>query len=163
MSKPHPVIRPGQPTDFEAIQRLNAELFKFELPLNDHSRNPNWPFTEEGIAYFKKCINRQDGCAAFVAEISGKIVGYLTASVYTRLWMAANPVAEIETIFVEPEYRHQGIGTSLTNAFKAWAHEQRAGRLKVGALVANHPAMDFYQRQGFKPLVCELEQPGDTK
>jgi GNAT superfamily N-acetyltransferase len=159
MSGPHAVtIRTATPADFPDIQRLNADLFKFEASLNDNSRNLDWPYTDYAINYFKKCCASQDSFIAFVAE-SNHIVGYLAASMYTKNWMTANPIAEIDNMFIESGHRTQGVGSGLMEAFKAWALSRGAQRLKVGALTANHPAISFYQRHGFKAIELYLEQP----
>ncbi len=153
-------IRTAVPEDLAAVQRLNAALFIFEdeLGSSDHSRKLNWPYATDGAAYFTKCLAGQDGNIAFVAEAQGTVVGYLAACVYERSWMSLNPIAELSNMFVEPDFRRQGVGGQLMDAFKTWAHQQQARRLKVGAATGNQSALAFYRRHGFHEMETYLEQ-----
>lgn len=152
-------IRHAKPTDFEAIQRLNHEHFLYEVPLDYGTRNTNWPYTDEAIKYFKQSAAGQNGCQAFMAEADGRPVGYLIGLVADKLYMAQSPVGELKIMFLEAEYRRQGAGSLLVNEFKAWARAQGATYLKVGALAANHLAVEFYRKHGFRDMEVSLEQP----
>jgi aminoglycoside 6'-N-acetyltransferase I len=156
-------IRAATPADLADIQRLNAELFKYEdsLDVFDHSRNLDWSYSDAGLQNFRRCIAGQDGLVAFVAAQDGRVTGYLTASLYSKTWMATNPIAEINNLYVDPKYRRHGAGSGLMTAFKDWARGQRAQRLRVEGLTANHPAMAFYAYHGFKNVETVLEQPGE--
>lgn len=156
-------VRRASDTDFSDIQTLNLELFKFEdaLHLDGHTgtRNLSWPYTDYVVNYFHDAASGQNNCQAFVAVSKDKVVGYLIASLYTKNWMAVNPIAEIDNMFVLEALRHHGAGTKLVTAFKDWATLNGAKRLKVGALTENHPAMDFYKSVGFINVESFLEQP----
>jgi GNAT superfamily N-acetyltransferase len=162
MPSSHITIRPATLDDFATIQHLNAELFEFEggLGLYQHSRNLNWPYTDFAIDYFKKACTAQGPYQAFIAESNGRTLGYLIGSVQDRLWLdaTANPIAEIENMFVEEAHRRHGVGSQLVAAFKAWANQRGARRLKVGTLTGNHPAIAFYRRHGFRDTETLLEQ-----
>jgi GNAT superfamily N-acetyltransferase len=158
-------IRKAKDSDFGDLQRLNAELFKFEDSLNvfghKGSRNLSWPFTDYAVNYFHDAAVGQNNSQAFVAVSADQVIGYLIASLYTKNWMAQNPIAEIDNMFVISEFRHHGAGSKLVETFKDWAHAKGAKRLKVGALSENHPAMEFYKSLGFINIETFLEQPTD--
>jgi ribosomal protein S18 acetylase RimI-like enzyme len=158
-------VRKATDADFLDIQRLNAELFKFEDSLNvvghTHTRNLNWPYSDYAVKYFHDAASGQNNCQAFVAVVNVKVVGYLITSLYSKNWMAQNPIAEIDNMFVSSDFRHHGAGSKLVAAYKDWAMAKGAKRLKVGALTENHPAMDFYKSQGFINIETFFEQPGD--
>ena len=155
-------VRKATDADFSDIQSLNAELFKFENSLNvsGHvdTRNLKWPYSDWAVNYFHDAAKGQNNQQAFVANEGKRVIGYLIASLYTKNWMAINPIAEIDNMFVLSEYRHHGAGTKLVTAYKEWAKSTGAKRLKVGAMTANHPAMDFYMSQGFINVETFLEQ-----
>ena len=153
------LVRLAEPRDFKDIQRLNAELFKYEDALNlyDHSRNLDWPYSEAAIKYFRDAVGGKNNTQGFVAVVADRIIGYLIASVYSKPWMSTNPIAEIDNMFIESSSRRHHAGAGLITAFKKWAKAQGAKRLKVGALTGNDPAMAFYQSQGFLNIETVFE------
>ncbi len=161
MPSSNTIIRPATNKDFTSVQQLNAELFRFEdgLSGHDHSRNLDWPNTDFAIKYFQKCCATEGGYAAFIAECNSQIIGYLASAISTKLYLATNPIAEIENMFIKEAYRQQGIGSQLVAAFKDWATDQGAHRLKVGAFAYNHSALNFYRKHGFTDFEVILEQP----
>lgn len=158
-------VRLAEPRDFKDIQRLNAELFKYEdaLDLYGHSRNLDWPYSEVAIKYFRDAVSGKNNTQGFVAVVDNRIVGYLIASVYSKLWMSTNPIAEIDNMFIESSSRRHHAGAGLIAVFKKWASAQGVKRLKVGALTGNDPAMAFYRSQGFTDIETVFEQSVDIK
>jgi putative acetyltransferase len=90
---------------------------------------------------------REAGALALslVAELDGVVVGQVTfspafAADGSAGWYALGPVS------VEPELKHQGIGSQLINAGIAWLREQGA----AGCVLVGNPA--YYSRFGFRPF-----------
>lgn len=54
----------------------------------------------------------------------------------------------LEDIFVEPEYRGQGIGSALLKRLAKVAREEDCGRVEWSVLTWNQPSIDFYRRLG---------------
>lgn len=163
MSEYNIILRPATPDNLADLQRLSLALFQYEDEhgFYDHTRSLEWTYGAAGTKYFtERCAGGPDG-TAFVAEADGQVIGYLAAGIYSRTWMAVNPIAEIENMFVDSAHRHHGVGAQLVQAFKTWAHEHGAQRLKVGASSDNHPALKFYHSQGFQNSEIYLEQAGD--
>jgi GNAT superfamily N-acetyltransferase len=152
-------VRRAKPGDFADIQRLNEALFHFEKPFLGGTRNSQWPYTDFAVKYFNDAVHGRKDLHAFVAVNQSRVVGYLIAICKPSLWMLTNPVAEIENMFVEEPHRHQGAGSKLIEAFKAWAKSKGARRLRVGVATENLAAFDFYRHHGFKELESVLEQP----
>jgi len=57
---------------------------------------------------------------------------------------------------VRAAYRGRGIGRRLMTAAEAAARAAGTNRLKVGVLVANKRAFDFYRAGGFRELAIQL-------
>lgn len=97
---------------------------------------------------------REAGALALslVAEKDGVVVGQVTfssafAADGSSGWYALGPVS------VEPELKHQGIGSQLIRAGIAWLQEQDA----AGCVLVGNPA--YYGRFGFR-LFPELAPQG---
>lgn len=168
-------IRPAIPADLAAIQRLNTDLFAYEHDHGfyvDDSFDLDWPLSPAGTAYFTEFLSPDNPSrVAFIAEQTAELtaevpattpaarpIGYLAAAYYDRPYRRPHRIAHLENIFVEADLRRQGVGARLVSAFKAWARESQAARLRVEAFAPNHPALAFYRRQGFSDLEIVLEQ-----
>jgi ribosomal protein S18 acetylase RimI-like enzyme len=79
-------------------------------------------------------------------------VGYCVCSI-TR-----EKVGEIESIFVEAEYRSRGIGTGLMKQALEWMDRSGAEKKRVFVADGNEQAYGFYRRFGFSPRMMMLEQ-----
>ena len=82
--------------------------------------------------------------ALFVAEVDGRVVGYLSGSRHVTFY-AAGYVANVDEIFVSADARKMGIGTSLMGSFEHWAVERDC--VLVG--LATRGASAFYERLGY--------------
>jgi GNAT superfamily N-acetyltransferase len=51
-------------------------------------------------------------------------------------------------VFIQPEYRRQGVGKALMTAMAKIAHDRGCGRLEWSVLEWNQNAIDFYQSLG---------------
>ncbi|PSB62488.1 GNAT family N-acetyltransferase, partial [Chroococcidiopsis cubana CCALA 043] len=63
-----------------------------------------------------------------------------------------SPVAYVEGIYVEDEYRKQGIGTKLIQFAQQWAIERGCMELASDALLDNTASYDFHTKVGFQEV-----------
>jgi len=56
----------------------------------------------------------------------------------------------LNDLYVEPEYRKQGIGESLINIALKYAKEDRASHVELSTAVDNYTAQSLYESLGFK-------------
>lgn len=80
------------------------------------------------------------------------LVGYCVSSVDKAL------TGEIDSIFVDPKYRGQGIGKALMQKALAWLNGKGAKKNIVSVAVGNEQAYGFYAQFGFLPRRTMLEQ-----
>lgn len=116
--------------------------------------NTNWP-REHGDEHFKSHTSNERGLCLIV-ETEDQTIGYLVGHLNEQTELRPLTVAEIESMYVEPEYRSGGIGAGLANQFLKWAERNSATRVAVSAFVANERAIAFYERLGFKPRMLTL-------
>lgn len=79
-----------------------------------------------------------------VADSGGKVAGFAVAS-----WLQNEPVAEVEGLFVELDFRRQGVGSALIIACMAWAAKAGALRVRLEVRSSNTAAHALYRRHGF--------------
>jgi len=137
-------IRKAEIRDLKRIQELNLLLFGKEHKEYDELLNLNWTFSEAGEKAFRKHLIKEDSCA-FVVEDSNVIVGYLVGSVCKlEEYRNAPKSAELDNMFVLGEYRGNGAGKMLCDAFVEWCKNKNIKILSVSASAGNKQAIGFY-------------------
>ena len=146
----------------------SVELLEFVDPLweklNDHHAEVSTWFGEvfAGFSFErrkKSLLSQQKGRKLHVglAKDAEKdvFVGYCISSVKeTDTGLAG----EIESIFVEPDYRNKNIGEQLmTNALE-WLEHQGVARKFLVVACGNERVFSFYERFGFYPKTVKLDQ-----
>jgi ribosomal protein S18 acetylase RimI-like enzyme len=87
---------------------------------------------------------------------AGELVGYCVSTV------SATGDGEIDSIYIEEEYRRCGIGHSLMRMALDWMGKHAVKKLVVQVIVGNEEAQAFYQRYGFYPRYTVFQQVGDS-
>ena len=62
-------------------------------------------------------------------------------------------------LYVVPEYRRQGIGTTLMRHAEAWARARGDHQIGLQVLMTNQPGLTFYQQLGYQPQTLSLIKP----
>lgn len=122
-------VRDTEPEDLQTVSSIAQNSFKDPYPLkllrHIHENNPE---------------------SFLVAEIEGKVVGYLIGLVR---W---GGMGHILAIAVEESYRREGVGSALMlNAFNRLKNNG-ANRVKLEVRVSNESAQKFYDKMGFEPV-----------
>lgn len=89
--------------------------------------------------------------AFFVAERDGRVVGFLFA---VREGLDGGLIYDL---YVEPEYRRQGISRSLYRRACAWLYDEGARWLTLSVYAENQPAYAAYAKWGFFPYFVAWE------
>ena len=150
------LIRKANIKDLRDILRLNFYLFKKEHKEYDKTLNLRWTYLE-GIKYFKDRILKRTGFVE-VAEINGKIIGYLSGGFSERLFYRKKiNYAEAENMFIEDKFRNIGIGTKLMKDFINWSKKNKINYISVIAFAKNEQSINFSRKLGFKDYNLVLE------
>jgi len=142
-------------TDWQVIQKLNNEVFQADKD-HDEDLKLDWPFSEKGIAYYKKLAEGSYG-KCFIAYLDDEPVGYVALAI-KKFGYRTGKYVEVENIGVSPKFRGQGIGKKLMEKAGEWAKGQRATKLYVSAYSQNTKAISFYKTNGFETVGVELEK-----
>jgi len=104
---------------------------------------------------------RQDSHLAFVARLQPEIVGMAWVALVPRVPRPGAPSrlsADIQSVFVMPKHRGQGIGSALVQA--ATEHATNLGSLRV-MVHSGRKAVPVYERLGFESSRQLLQRPPD--
>lgn len=90
-----------------------------------------------------------------VAEMNKKVVGMCTSQILVST-AEGGPVALIEDLVVDQEYRQLGVGKELLFFIEKWSIEQGAKRLQLLADRNNTPALEFYNNisWNYTHMIC---------
>ncbi len=82
---------------------------------------------------------------------TGKNIGYCVSTVKEN-------EGEIDSIFIDHDYRSEGIGSAFMERALAWMDGQHTSVKRVAVAVGNEDAFGFYEKFGFLPRQVILEQ-----
>jgi GNAT superfamily N-acetyltransferase len=141
------VVRPLEPTDLDAIVRIDEKL-------SGHTRKEYWRRRLE-------LASLRPPWMSLVAETDGRVVGFVFGWVGESEFGIAEPTAWLDLIGVDPPYRGRGVGQALVGRFVTSGRELRAIK-KVATLIDLGQAdiREFFVRLGFHhgPMI-QMEHP----
>jgi N-acetylglutamate synthase-like GNAT family acetyltransferase len=104
---------------------------------------------EEVEMRLKKAL--EDDCnEVYVAEVDGKILGWLQVAV--KQTIESGEYAEITGLVVDKTSRGKGIGRDLVTQAEDWAKEMKQSTIRVRTNVIRKEAPLFYRALGFKEI-----------
>jgi len=141
-------IRTAKPSDIPQLVELLKALFTIEA---------DFDFDQEKQECGLNLLLTSHKDSILVAELlsDNKVLGMCT--VQTLISTAeGGPVGLLEDLIVAAEFRNQGIAEKLVSEAVNWANCQGLKRLQLLADKNNHPALNFYHKQGWQStqLVC---------
>ncbi len=133
-------IRLMKPEDFDALVRIDEKVLEASRPEYYEMR-------------FEKLFNTKDYIpTSLVAEDeSGAVVGFVMGELYMGEYGIFREEATLDTIGVDPDYQHKGIGKQLIEEFLD--HLKRLGVQKINTLVDwdDSKLIHFFSANQFSP------------
>lgn len=132
------LIRGLRPEDLDAVISLDSkvvgrrrgEYFKVKLQQN---------LAETGIK------------VSLAAELEGCFCGFLMARVYYGEFGRTEPVAVLDTIGVNPDFRNQGVGRALIRQLRQNLGGLGVSRVQTEVDWNDQSLLGFFHREGFVP------------
>lgn len=137
--------------------KLNELLTKLIRDEKKYDNNINEEFIVN--SFYENIIDKKNNYL-LVGESSNKIVGYLYGYIIDDGDTVINRVAKINALYIEEEYRHLGIGSSLINEFKKIVQEENIKYIEVNVCNNNKEAISTYKNNNFneiKAITMRLE------
>lgn len=148
-----------------ATRRDAAALFEMvrELASHEHSL----PALKTDLTRFcQDGFGPQPRFAAVLAEIDGRLVGYVSYVRSYAIWRGATTLA-VDDIYVRAPWRGRGVGQAMLRWLQGFAAQTGADRLRWEVQVRNAGAIRFYERLGATVItkgVCAWEvRPHGTR
>lgn len=145
--RPDPVVRRATPDDADAFTEQRLALFREMLAPVSAAKERE--LARDCRAAFRAYVERET-CLAWVACASdGRVIGSCAMFLAERLPSPTNPSAlegYVGHVYVSPDARRAGVGSSLVRAAMDEAEERGLGRIR---LHATEPGRALYERLGF--------------
>jgi GNAT superfamily N-acetyltransferase len=139
------VIRSAQRDDLPALLRL----FAAGTLDPGQKQAPLAPSSEHYAAF--DAIESDPNNHVYVAAIDdGRVVGTFQLTFIRQLTYGGCLVAQVESVFVDPECRSSGVGATMMQFARAEAERRGALRLQLTSNVRRERAHRFYERLGYQ-------------
>lgn len=129
------ILRAAVPEDAAAIARINREAFDYADNMEDTARRLQ--------SILKKPVYR-----LWVAELAGRVVGYIQAGDYDNTYQ--DPQKNILALGLLREARGRGIGRMLLERAEAWAREECCMGVRLVSGMNRAEAHEFYLHCGYR-------------
>ena len=133
------MIRLAKPDDVDDIHQLIYELAVYEKAPEEAKA------TVEAIR--ASLFSDKPVAHCHVAEVDGKVVGIAIWFLNYSTWLG-KPGIYLEDLFVQPEYRKQGLGKEFMKVLAKLCVENGYERFQWWVLDWNTPSIDFYKSIG---------------
>ncbi len=134
---------------------MDEKLIIRDLIINDYKAlTPliealGYPATHEEVKQRIEKIVLDKTLTTFVAELNGKIVGFIglcKSFAYER----NECYVRVTALVVSEEYRKKGIGTKLIQASEEWSRKEKASSIVLNSGINRKEAHKFYENKGYK-------------
>ena len=148
------IFRDYKEEDKQTLFDLIKKLGKFAQSLDSLQRVKNLPgFFEISLKETLENVEKYQGKIWF-AEEEGKIVGYIiganwTQSEMNKLEIGPHTLGEVVDLFIEEDYRRQGIGTKMLQMMEDYFKEKGCDSMWVQVFAPNEKAHNTYKKFGF--------------
>ncbi len=111
------------------------------------SQQLGYPASQEDIQRRLSQIQQDEQHAVYVAELSGRVVGWVHVHICQRV--VADPQAEIGGLVVDEGHRRRGIGRLLIQQAEQWGREKGCWAIYLRSNVIRKDAHAFYEGMGY--------------
>lgn len=131
-------------TEIEAIKPLWEQLNSIHLDKSVYFKNKYEKFTFEKRmeSIYEKAQKGILKLDILLDNDRGKYIGYCLSSIEDNL-------GEIESIYIENQYRKFRLGDKLMKNALAWFESNNITNIKISVVYANNEVLPFYERYGF--------------
>lgn len=145
------IVRKASEKDIQTLLNFEQKIIEAERVF-DNSLSP------QKISYYdlRKMLD-DDKAVIAVAQADNKII----ASGFGRIENSKNYLKHKQHVhlgfmYVDPNYRGQGINQKIIDFIKSWARTKKINELRLDVYAENNAAVKAYEKAGFKKNLIEM-------
>lgn len=131
-------------SDIKEINNLLTELIQDERQY-DENINKNYVVKE----YYEQFLGKENCCIIVAKGKNNKILGYGFGFIIDYGIVYDDKVAQLDAIYIKPEYRKNGIARRIIQYFTKWAKNQCVSYIELKVCNNNKKAIELYEKEGF--------------
>lgn len=128
-------IREVQIVDAEALQKINEESLRYQLPI-------------DAVKKQLETLILSPTNQLFIAEIDGQVVGYVQVSEYLSTY--ASKLGNIMALAVDQHFQGYGVGKRLMETAENWSKSIGAIGVRLNSGEERVEAHKFYEHIGYQ-------------
>lgn len=150
-------IRPATPDDVPAVLPMVAQI----AALHEQWDPAKYGFLPDPASRYRDWLrhNANEERAVFLVAESepGKLVGFIVATVEREIPIyRLKEFGFVHDLWVEPDYRHEGIGRQLAMRTIERFREIGVQQIRLDTAARNEPARKLFLSCGFRTSVVEM-------
>jgi ribosomal protein S18 acetylase RimI-like enzyme len=150
-------IRRATAADLPALGALGASLLRTHYAFDSRRFMAPPADPEAGYAWFLGTQLKETDVSVFVAERSGRVIGYVYAGLEPQSWKELREAAGfIHDVVVAPEAQRRGVANALVEAACEWFRSIGAPRVVLWTAEQNEGAQRLFSRLGFRRTMIEM-------
>ena len=146
------IIRKVENSELDVIVDMQ---FSLQRHLENYSSSI-WRYTQERKKTLRQDYEKylaDENSLLLVAEFKGKVVGFLSSIVNHRTDHLPNIIGDIGSIYIQKDFRRQGIGNQLVTEACKFFKSKNAEELYLRYVLGNREGERFWKKLGFKPIL----------
>lgn len=150
------LIRPATPEDVPTVLPMVAKICALHESW-DAAKYGFLSHPEQRYERWLKKLTHDERAVFLVAENEGKLVGFLEATIEREIPIyRLTEYAFIHDLWVEPEYRQQGIARLLVTQAMERLQELEVKQIRLDTAAANEAARRLFAGCGFRVSTIEM-------
>ncbi len=151
-------VHAARAEDLPQLVRLWRELIGFDEALGGQDFRLAAGAPEAWEKHLRSFLGKT-ARQAHVAEVGGKPVGFLLASLEQPpgIFMERR-YGHISAVYVQESYRGKGVGGALVAAALGWFGDRRVSRVRVTTDSKNTLGVEFWKKLGFQTTVLTMDK-----
>ena len=156
------LIRRATRSDLAAVGRLGAALLRAHYEFDSARFMAGGDDAEAGYAWFLGTQLDRDDSLVLVAEVNGKVAGYLYAGIEPRNWKELREEAGfVHDVLVDAPHRGAGLAAALIEEAMTWCRTRGVPRVILWTAARNTQAQRLFERLGFRSTMVEMTRELD--
>ena len=94
-------------------------------------------------------LEKNDSCIIVAKNENDAILGYGFGFIMDYGDVYDNKVAQLDAVYIKPEYRKKGIARQIIQYFTEWSKNNKVSYIKLKVCNNNNKAVKLYEKEGF--------------